>query len=272
MTSPDCSLAAKAALGVISEITLKLHPQAEAISAAVCSFPSMHAAVQTVIQTIQMGIPIARAELIDTLTTQALNGYFKLGLTEAPTLFFEFHGSEAGLAEQVRMVEALVEENGGSGLQWATAQEDRNKLWSARHNALFAILQLKPGSRACSTDVCVPLSHLADCVVATDEDVRWSNIPAPIFGHVGDGNFHVCLLLDPRNADERDEAERLNRRIVERALAVGGTCTGEHGIGLHKIDYLIQEHGEPAIDVMRSIKRALDPHNLMNPGKIFRTE
>lgn len=259
-------------LGVISEITLKLHPQPEAVSAAVCSFPSVHAAVQTVIQTIQVGIPIARAELIDTLTTQALNGYFKLGLSEAPTLFFEFHGSEAGLAEQVAMVEALVTENGGGELQWATAQEDRNKLWSARHNALFAILQLKPGSRASSTDVCVPLSRLADCVVATDEDVRQSSIPAPIFGHVGDGNFHVCLLLDPGNADELEEAERLNRRIVERALAVGGTCTGEHGIGLHKIDYLVQEHGEPAIEVMRSIKRALDPHNLMNPGKIFRMD
>ncbi|RIA34430.1 D-lactate dehydrogenase (cytochrome) [Ectopseudomonas oleovorans] len=258
-------------LGVISEITLKLHPQPEAISAAVCSFASVQGAVQTVIETIQMGIPVARAELVDALAISALNRYFKLELNEAPTLFLEFHGNEASVAEQAQSVQELADGNGGSGFQWATQQEERNKLWSARHNALFAFLQLKPGCRSSSTDVCVPLSRLAECVLGAQDDLASSSLIAPVFGHVGDGNFHVCLLLDPNDTAEVAESERLNRLIVERALAAGGTCTGEHGIGLHKIDYLLEEHGEVAIDVMRAIKQALDPHNLMNPGKIFRS-
>jgi D-lactate dehydrogenase (cytochrome) len=257
-------------LGVISEITLKLHPQPEAISAAVCSFDSVEGAVQTVIETIQMGIPVARAELVDRLAIQALNQYAKLGLREAPTLFLEFHGNAASVAEQAQAVQELADGNQGSGFQWATAQEERNRLWSARHNALFAFLQLKPGCRALSTDVCVPLSKLAECVVGSEQDLSQSSIPAPIFGHVGDGNFHVCLLLDPSKPEELEEAERLNHAIVHRALAAGGTCTGEHGVGLHKIDFMVQEHGQVAIDTMVAIKQALDPLNLMNPGKIFR--
>ncbi|MFZ6050062.1 FAD-binding oxidoreductase [Pseudomonas sp. CR3202] len=257
-------------LGVISEITLKLHPQPEAVSAAVCSFPSVEDAVHTVIETIQMGIPVARAELVDALAIGALNRHFKLTLEEAPTLFLEFHGNAGSVAEQAETVQGLADGNGGNGFQWATQQEERNRLWSARHNALFAFLQLKPGCRASSTDVCVPLSKLAECVAGTEQDLRESSIPAPIFGHVGDGNFHVCLLLDPNDPAEVEEAERLNRAIVRRALAAGGTCTGEHGVGLHKMDFLVEEHGEVAIDVMRAIKQALDPLNLMNPGKIFR--
>ncbi|MGF6094132.1 FAD-binding oxidoreductase [Pseudomonas sp. 18175] len=257
-------------LGVISEVTLKLHPQPEAISAAVCSFPSVASAVQTVIETIQMGVAVARAELVDTLAIQALNRYAKLTLREAPTLFLEFHGSAASVAEQVGIVEELASANEGQGFEWATQQEERNRLWSARHNALYAFLQLKPGCRALSTDVCVPLSRLAECVVGAEQDLRKSYLPAPIFGHVGDGNFHVCLLLDPDSPEELAEAERLNHAIVHRALAAGGTCTGEHGVGLHKIDFLLEEHGEVAIDTMRAIKHALDPLGLMNPGKIFR--
>lgn len=259
-------------LGVISEVTLKLHPQPEAISAAVCSFASVEGAVRTVIETIQMGIPVARAELVDTLSIQALNRYSRLTLQEAPTLFLEFHGNDVSVAEQAQAVQDLAAENGGQGFQWATRQEDRNQLWSARHNALFAFLQLKPGCRALSTDVCVPLSKLAECVVATEQDLRESWLPAPIFGHVGDGNFHVCLLLDPHNPAELAEAERLNHAIVHRAIAAGGTCTGEHGVGLHKIDFLVEEHGQVAIDTMCAIKQALDPRNLMNPGKIFRQQ
>ena len=258
-------------LGVISEITLKLHPQPEAISAAVCSFASVEGAVQTVIETIQMGVPVARAELVDTLAIQALNRHFKLTLHESPTLFLEFHGNAASVAEQAQTVEELADGNQGTGFQWATQQEERNRLWSARHNALFAFLQLKPGCRALSTDVCVPLSKLAECVVGAEHDLRQSYLPAPIFGHVGDGNFHVCLLLDPNKPEELVEAERLNHAIVHRALAAGGTCTGEHGVGLHKIDFMLEEHGQVAIDTMRAIKQALDPQNLMNPGKIFRS-
>ncbi|MEE3634400.1 FAD-linked oxidase C-terminal domain-containing protein [Pseudomonas sp. AL 58] len=257
-------------LGVISEVTLKLHPQPEAISAAVCSFDSVEGAVQTVIETIQLGIAVARAELVDRLAIQALNHYSKLTLQESPTLFLEFHGNAASVAEQAKTVQDLAASNGGMDFKWATQQEERNRLWSARHNALFAFLQLKPGCRALSTDVCVPLSKLADCVSATEQDLRQSYLPAPIFGHVGDGNFHVCLLLDPNNPAELAEAERLNHAIVHRALAAGGTCTGEHGVGLHKIDFLVEEHGQVAIDTMRAIKQALDPLNQMNPGKIFR--
>jgi D-lactate dehydrogenase (cytochrome) len=256
-------------LGVITEITVRLYPQPEAVSAAVCAFPSMGEAVRTVIETIQLGVPVARVEFVDMLAIRAINRHSNLTLAESPTLFFEFHGTEASVKEQAETVQALAAEHAGSGFAWATRPEERSRLWNARHNAYFAMLQLKPGCRAVTTDVCVPISRLAECVVETEDDLRGSPLPCPIVGHVGDGNFHVAILIDPARPEEFSEAERLNRRIVERALRMGGTCTGEHGIGLHKMDFLIDEHGSDAVDVMRALKHALDPHNLMNPGKIF---
>ena len=258
-------------LGIITEITLKLYPQPEAVSAAVCAFPSMGNAVSAVIDTIQMGVPIARVEFVDALAIRAINQYDKLTLPEMPTLFFEFHGSEHGVQEQAETVQQIAAEHKGQGFEWATRPEDRSRLWNARHNAFFAFLQLKPGCRAVTTDVCVPISRLAECVVETEQDLRASplQLPAPIVGHVGDGNFHVCLLIDPDKPEEREEAERINRRIVARAIAMDGTCTGEHGVGLHKMDSLVAEHGDGAIDLMRSVKQALDPKHILNPGKIF---
>ena len=256
-------------LGVITEITVRLYPQPEAVSAAVCAFPSMGEAVRTVIETIQLGVPVARVEFVDKLAIRAINRHSNMTLDESPTLFFEFHGTEAGVKEQAETVEALAAEHSGSGFAWAIRPEERSRLWNARHNAYFAMLQLKPGCRAVTTDVCVPISRLAECVVETEDDLRGSPLPCPIVGHVGDGNFHVAMLIDPARPEEFGEAERLNRRIVERALRMGGTCTGEHGVGLHKMDFLIDEHGSDAVDVMRALKHALDPHNLMNPGKIF---
>jgi D-lactate dehydrogenase (cytochrome) len=184
-------------------------------------------------------------------------------------LFFDFHGTEAGVKEQAETVQAIVADNGGADFEWATRPEDRTRLWNARHSAYFAMLQLKPGCRAVTTDVCVPISRLAECVLETERDLKESSLPCPIVGHVGDGNFHVAMLLDPDKPEEMEEAERINRRIVQRALAMNGTCTGEHGVGLHKMGFMVEEHGEDAIGVMRSIKHALDPQNLMNPGKIF---
>ncbi|KIG02160.1 FAD-binding oxidoreductase [Caballeronia concitans] len=256
-------------LGVITEVTVRLYPQPEAISAAVCAFPSMGDAVRAVIETIQMGVPIARVEFVDTLAVRAINRHSNLTLRESPMLFFEFHGTEAGVKEQAQTVQDITAQNGGTDFDWATRPEDRSRLWNARHNAYFAMLQLKPGCRAVTTDVCVPISRLAECVVETEKDLLGSWLPCPIVGHVGDGNFHVAMLLDPAKPEELEEAERLNRRIVERALKAGGTCTGEHGVGLHKMGFMIDEHGEDAIGVMRSIKQALDPKNMMNPGKIF---
>ena len=258
-------------LGIITEITLKLYPQPEAVSAAVCAFPSMGDAVSAVIDTIQMGVPIARVEFVDALAIRAINQYDKLTLPEMPTLFFEFHGSEHGVQEQAETVQQIAAEHKGQGFEWATRPEDRSRLWNARHNAYFAFLQLKPGCRAVTTDVCVPISRLADCVVETEKDLLASalQLPAPIVGHVGDGNFHVALLIDPNKPEELEEAERINQRIVARAIAMDGTCTGEHGVGLHKMDFLIAEHGHDAIDLMRSIKQALDPKHILNPGKIF---
>lgn len=256
-------------LGVITEITVRLYPQPEAVSAAVCAFPSMGEAVRTVIETIQLGVPVARVEFVDMLAIRAINRHSNLTLAESPTLFFEFHGTVASVKEQAETVQALAAEHAGSGFAWATRPEERSRLWNARHNAYFAMLQLKPGCRAVTTDVCVPISRLAECVVETEDDLRGSPLPCPIVGHVGDGNFHVAILIDPARPEEFSEAERLNRRIVERALRMGGTCTGEHGIGLHKMDFLIDEHGSDAVDVMRALKHALDPRNLMNPGKIF---
>jgi D-lactate dehydrogenase (cytochrome) len=256
-------------LGIVTELTVKLYPMPEAMSAAVCAFPSIDAAVTTVIQTIQMGIPVARIELLDALTLTAINRFSKTTLPERPTLFFEFHGSETGVAEQAELVQQIAGELGGENFEWATRPEDRTRLWQARHDAYFACLQMKPGGRAFPTDVCVPISRLAECIAATNEDLRQVSIPIMLFGHVGDGNFHLVVLVDPDNAKDMQEAEWINERVVERALAMEGTCTGEHGIGLGKKKFMVREHGEGAIDVMRALKAALDPDDLLNPGKIL---
>jgi len=256
-------------LGIMAELTVKLYPIPEAISAAVCTFPDIESAVQTVIQTIQLGVPVARIELLDTLSLSAINKFSKTTLAEAPTLFFEFHGSPAGVEEQAETVQAIADELGGANFEWATRPEDRTRLWQARHDAYFACLQLKPGCRCFPTDVCVPISRLAECVAATYEDIAQVSIPIALFGHVGDGNFHLVVLVDTDNAKEMEEAAWISSRVVERAIAMEGTCTGEHGIGLGKRKYLEKEHGAVAVDVMRSLKMALDPHNLLNPGKIL---
>ena len=256
-------------LGIVTELTVKLYPVPEAMSAAVCAFPDVDAAVNTVIQTIQMGIPVARIELLDALTLTAINRFSKTTLPERPTLFFEFHGSETSVAEQAEFVQQLADEHGGENFEWATRPEDRTRLWQARHDAYFACLQMKPGGRAFPTDVCVPISRLAECIHATNEDLRQVSIPIMLFGHVGDGNFHLVVLVDPENEKDMQEAEWINERVVERALAMEGTCTGEHGIGLGKKKFMVREHGEGAIDVMRALKRALDPDDLLNPGKIL---
>jgi D-lactate dehydrogenase (cytochrome) len=257
-------------LGVITEVTLRLYPQPEAISAATCSFPSVDAAVQTTIATIQLGVPVARCELLDALTVRAVNQRDRLGLPELPLLLFEFHGSPASVEEQAKTVESIAADHGARGFQWATRPEDRTRLWEARHNAYFACLQLKPGCRSFTTDVCVPISRLADCINETISDTEASFLPAPILGHVGDGNFHCAILANADDPREVEEAERLNTRIVERALAMDGTCTGEHGVGLHKMGFLREEHGEDALELMSRLKRAFDPLNILNPGKIVR--
>ena len=256
-------------LGIMTELTVKLHPIPEAISAAVCTFPSIEAAVQTVIQTIQLGVPVARIELLDALSLAAINKFSKTTLAEAPTLFFEFHGSPAAVAEHAETVQAIADEMGGANFEWATRPEDRSRLWQARHDAYFACLQLKPGCRCFPTDVCVPISRLAECIAATYEDIAQVSIPIALFGHVGDGNFHLVVLVDRGNPQEMAEAAWISERVVERAIALDGTCTGEHGIGLGKRKYLVREHGAVAVDVMRALKIALDPHNLLNPGKVL---
>jgi len=256
-------------LGIVTELTVKLYPVPEAMSAAVCAFPSIDAAVTTVIQTIQMGIPVARIELLDALTLTAINRFSKTTLPERPTLFFEFHGSETGVAEQAELVQQIAGELGGENFEWATRPEDRTRLWQARHDAYFACLQMKPGGRAFPTDVCVPISRLAECIAATNEDLQQVSIPIMLFGHVGDGNFHLVVLVDPENEKDMQEAEWINERVVERALAMEGTCSGEHGIGLGKKKFMVREHGEGAIDVMRALKAALDPDDLLNPGKVL---
>ncbi len=257
-------------LGIVTEITLKLYPQPEAVSAAVCSFPSIAAAVNTTIQTIQMGVPVARVEFVDESGVKAINMHDKLSLPEKPLLLFEFHGSEHGVKEQAEVVQQIADEHGAEGFEWATRPEDRSRLWQARHNAYFALLQLRPGSRAISTDCCVPISRLAECLLETKADCEREKIIHGIVGHVGDGNFHVQMLIDPNDPADIARAEAVNERMVARAIAMDGTCTGEHGVGLHKIDFLVQEHGEGAIDVMRTLKHALDPNNILNPGKVVR--
>ncbi|KAA3630533.1 MAG: FAD-binding protein [Proteobacteria bacterium] len=255
-------------LGIVTEVTLRLHPVQEAILAAVCSFPTVHDAVTTVIETIQAGVPIARMELLDALQIRAVNLYSKTDYPEEPHLFLEFHGTHQGVKEQVVTVQQFAHGNNGNDFQWSVQAEERNRLWHARHNAYLAALQLKPGSRAVASDVCVPISRLADCIDATQRDIEASYLPIPIVGHVGDGNFHLIILIDPESEQDRTEAARINHRLVKRALSMGGTCTGEHGIGRGKREYLLEEHG-PGVAVMRDLKHALDPHNLMNPGKIF---
>ncbi|HKS89873.1 MAG TPA: FAD-linked oxidase C-terminal domain-containing protein [Stellaceae bacterium] len=256
-------------LGIITELTVRLYGIPEAISAAVCAFPTIAAAVDTVILTIQSGIPVARIELLDEAQIAAINKYSKLDHRVAPTLFFEFHGSHAAVAEQVEAVKALAADHGGGDFRWATTPEDRTKLWQARHDAYYAALALRPGSKGWPTDVCVPISRLADCIGETKADLARSSIPSALAGHVGDGNFHLIFMIDPQSPEEIAEASSLNDRMVARALAMDGTCTGEHGIGYGKMDFLISEHGE-AISVMRNIKHALDPENILNPGKIVR--
>ena len=256
-------------LGVITEVTLKLFGIPEAISAAVCSFDDMESAVNTVILTIQSGIPIARIELLDAVQMDACNKYSDLNYPVAPTLFFEFHGTENSVAEQVEQVQSIAGELGGTDFSWARKAEDRSKLWQARHDAYYAALALRPGCKGIATDVCVPISRLAECILETQVDIRDSGLIAPIVGHVGDGNFHLVLCVDPDDADEMVRAEDLNERMVMRALAMDGTCTGEHGVGYGKIGFLEAEHGE-ALSVMRDLKHALDPKNIMNPGKILK--
>ena len=256
-------------LGVLTEITLKLYPLPEAISAAVCNFPSIEAAVRTTIQIIQLGVPIARVELIDVNTVRMVNAYAKLGLREEPMLLMEFHGTPGSVKEQAELVQELASEHGGNAFDWATTPEARTKLWTARHNAYFAAVQSRPGCKVISTDTCVPISRLADCLLDSVAEADASGIPYFLVGHVGDGNFHFGYLLDPNLPQDRVTAEQLNHALVTRALALEGTCTGEHGVGLHKMDFLISETGTGAVAMMRTIKRALDPKNIMNPGKIF---
>jgi D-lactate dehydrogenase (cytochrome) len=254
-------------LGVITELTVRLYAVPEAISAAICSFPEMAGAVDTVIQTLQAGIPIARSEALCATTMKAINAHSGTRYREQPTLFLEFHGTQAGVEEQAKLVQDIARGNGGMDFEWTTKAEDRNRLWTARHQAYFACLQLRPGSRAVSTDVCVPISRLTECIVETSKDIARASMPIPLFGHVGDGNFHCEILIRPDSESDLEEAKAFNERVVSRALAMEGTCTGEHGIGFGKMQSLRKELGE-AVDLMATLKQALDPQNLMNPGKV----
>jgi len=262
---------AEGTLGIITEVTVRLYRRPAALSAAICPYDSIDDAVKTVIETVQASIPVARVELLDEHAIDAVNKYSDLSYELTPTLFFEFQGTERGVVEQAEMVERIAKRCGGREFQWATEAEDRKTLWHARHQAYYAILALKPGARSVTTDVCVPVSRLAECIGETKRELDQSDLPSPLLGHVGDGNFHVLFLVNRDSPDELEEAERLNARIVQRALAMDGTCSGEHGIGIGKLDYLSQEHGE-ALNVMREIKAALDPLNIMNPGKVLRDE
>ena len=259
-------------LGVITEIQLKLAGQPEAVSAAVCSFVTVTDAANTAIMVKQMGIPVARMELVDQASIKALNAYEGMDLRLADHLFFEFHGTDAGVKEQANLVAAIVEENNGSDFEWATQQEDRNRLWKARHNWYYALLQSRPGCRNIITDVCVPISQLAACIDRLNADVHAHGLRAPVIGHVGDGNFHANFLIDPDDEDEATRAAEVSGRMVDHAISVGGTCTGEHGVGHGKIKYLEREHGPAAVSLMRTIKKALDPDNIMNPGKVLNTD
>jgi D-lactate dehydrogenase (cytochrome) len=254
-------------LGIITELTVRLYAIPEAMSAAVCSFQEIAGAVNTVIQTLQSGVPIARSEALCATTMKAINAYSKTSYREQPTLFLEFHGTQAGVEEQARLVQDIARENGGMDFEWTTKPEDRTRLWTARHQAYFACLQLRPGSRAVSTDVCVPISRLTECIVETSKDISRASMPIPLFGHVGDGNFHCEILIRPDSEADLEEAKEFNERVVNRALSMEGTCTGEHGIGFGKMRSLRKELGE-AVDLMAILKHAIDPENLMNPGKV----
>ena len=255
-------------LGVLTSVTLKLQGIPQAVSGGVCPFPSVEAACNAVIMTIQMGIPVARIELLDALQMKACNAYSKLDYPESPALFLEFHGTDAGVAEQAEMFAEIAAECGGGEFLWTTNPEKRTQLWKARHNAYWAALQLRPGAKGISTDVCVPISRLAECVAETQEDIAQHKLYAPIVGHAGDGNFHVLVLLDENDPKEIAGAEDFVARLNERALRYDGTCTGEHGIGQGKAPYLPAELGG-SVEMMQQIKRALDPDNIMNPGKLF---
>jgi D-lactate dehydrogenase (cytochrome) len=255
-------------LGVITEVTLKLSPVPEAVSAAVCSFSDIEDAVNSVIEVLSSGIPVARIELIDEIQMDAINRYAGLDYEVAPTLFFEFHGSEASVVEQAERTESILNSHGAKAFRWATGEGERDRLWEARHNGYYAVIGLREGSIGYVTDVCVPISNLAECIRRAKRDLQSTSIPAPLFGHVGDGNFHVVFPIIPGNAEELAEVKALGEMLTQHALDLDGTCTGEHGIGIGKLDALKQEHG-PAVDVMRSIKQALDPNNIMNPGKVL---
>ncbi|PKO62366.1 MAG: 2-hydroxy-acid oxidase [Betaproteobacteria bacterium HGW-Betaproteobacteria-18] len=257
-------------LGVITEVTVKLYPLPEAVMAATCSFDSLADAVNATIQVIQMGVPIARCELLDANTIRMVNQHSHLSLREGAMLLMEFHGSPAGVQEQVETVQTIASDFGGQTFEWASTPEARTRLWTARHNAYFAGIQSRPGCKAITTDTCVPISKLADALLDSVTEAQASGLTYFLVGHVGDGNFHMGYLIDPDSAEERATAEQLNTQLVQRALKLGGTCTGEHGVGLHKMDFLVQEAGAGAIAMMRAIKQALDPDNLMNPGKIFK--
>ena len=260
---------AEGTLGLITKVTLKLHGIPEAISAAVCSFPSVKAAADTTIAAIQSGIPVARIELLDEVQVRAVNTYSKLSLPESPLLLLEFHGTDAGVAEQVERFRAIADDYGGGNFEWAIKPEDRSRLWQARHDSYWAALALRPGTKSQSSDVCVPLSRLADCIEATKQDIEATGLVAPIVGHVGDGNFHVLPLMDENDPEDVARVTAFMGRIVERALAMGGTCTGEHGVGQGKMKYMKAEHGEAALALMAALKQAVDPAGIMNPGKII---
>jgi D-lactate dehydrogenase (cytochrome) len=256
-------------LGIVTEATVRLHPRPEEILAAVATFPDVKGAVDAVIQAVQLGLPLARAEMLDALTIHAINRHSKTTLTEAPTLFLEFGGAAGEATAQAAQMQQIVRECGGGDFAMATREEERSALWTPRHHAYFAVLQLRPGCRSVTTDACVPVSRLAECIEETRADLEQSGMTAPTFGHVGDGNFHCLILVDPDNAAEREQAEQLSQRLIRRAMGYGGTCTGEHGVGLHKIGYLTEEHGEGTVDIMRRIKQALDPLDILNPGKVL---
>lgn len=259
-------------LGLITEATVRVHPHPEVYAAAVVHFPTVRDAVNCVIESIQLGVPLARAEMLDALTIKAVNAHSHTALSENPTLFLEFGGSQAQIDEQAELVREVAGNHGGGAFQWASLQEERSRLWTPRHHAYFASLQLKAGSRSMTTDACVPLSALAGCIEETLEDIRVHGLLSPVFGHVGDGNFHCLVLVDPKLQAEVDAAEAFSHRLVQRALRHGGTSTGEHGVGLHKMAYLVEEHGAHTVALMRSIKQAFDPYNILNPGKIFSFE
>src|SRR4051812_39797508 len=259
---------AEGTLGIITELTLRLAGIPEAISGGICPFPSVEACCNAAIMTIQSGIPIARIELLDPVQVRAVNLYSKLSLREVPMLFLEFHGTEAGVAEQSGRCGETARERGGGPFEWTPRREERTKLWGARHNAAFSCFMLRPGASILATDVCVPLSRLAECVTETQRDIEASKLIAPIVGHIGDGNFHLTLLVDRDSPAEVANVDAFSHRLVERALAMDGTCTGEHGVGQGKMKYLLHEHGAPALEAMRSIKQAFDPMGIMNPGKI----